>query len=242
MDVETEKERVTLTIPLLYHDKVSSQHLKYYVSELIRQLDCEVLLGSSLILIISQLLLKQIIKSKQRRKMKKKSEKKKHKKWPPFLHFHIGDLHTRRWTWTWLGGRRTWLGGRLEPLREFGILPFVLGGLAGIPCVVMWVHTSPPRLQLPAPCGGESVAHPGALVSVCGLPMSSGLEVSKHEKHAVNSMRCCPLLHGSAWRCGGRLPPSLACPLLSHRTPWRPPVGRRKERALKGKPVKEEPR
>lgn len=52
MDVETKKERVMLTITLLYPDKVSSQHLKYYVLVLIRQLDCEVLLGSSLILII----------------------------------------------------------------------------------------------------------------------------------------------------------------------------------------------
>lgn len=82
------------------------------------------------------------IKSKQRGK-KEKKQKEKREKWPPFLHFHIGDLHTRRWTsWTWLGGRRTWLGGRLEPLREFGILPFLLGGLAGITCVVMWVHES----------------------------------------------------------------------------------------------------
>ena len=35
------------------------------------------------------------IKSKQREK-KTKNQKGKREKWPPFLHFHIGDLHTRR--------------------------------------------------------------------------------------------------------------------------------------------------
>lgn len=142
-----------------------------------------------------------------------------------------------------LVGRETDLVGRETGAPQRIWDSSIFTGRVGRYTMCCYVSPSePPRLQLPAPCGGESVAHPGALVSVCGLPMSSGLEVSKHEKHAVNSMRCCPLLHGSAWRCGGCLPLSLACSLLAHRTPWRLPVGRRKERALKEKPVKEEPR
>lgn len=98
----------------------------------------------------------------------KKKKKIEREKWPPFLHFHIGDLHTRRWTWTWLGGRRTWLGGRLEPLREFGILPFLLGGLAGITCVVMWVHESlQGSTSLPLRVVGSQPLPPKHATGVC---------------------------------------------------------------------------
>lgn len=100
----------------------------------------------------------------------------------------------------------------------------------------------PPWLELPAASwrGVSCSLWSALLVSVCGLPMKSGLEVSKHDKHAVNSMRCCPLLHGPAWKGRGCLPPSSAAPSFPHRTPWRLPIGRRKEQVLKGKPVKEE--
>lgn len=139
------------------------------------------------------------IKSKKR---KKKHKKGKREKWPPFLHFHIGDLHTRRWTWTWLGGRRTWLGGRLEPLREFGILPFLLGGLAGITCVVMWVHESlQGSKSLPLRVvGSQSLTLKHATGFCVWLTHEQWLgSVKAWEAWTSNSMCCRHLLDGSAW-------------------------------------------
>lgn len=79
------------------------------------------------------------------------------------------------------------------------------------------------------------------LISVCGLPMNSGLEVSKHEKHAVEQH---VLPSSSTWFCMGKLlgclPLSSGVCFFSYRTPWRLQIGRRREQALKEKPVKEE--
>lgn len=139
---------------------------------------------------------------KDRYKIKQRREKKiKHKKkQPPFLHFHIGDLHTRRWTWTWLGGRRTWLGGRLEPLREFGILPFLLGGLAGITCLLCEsLRASRGSHSLPLRVGGRQLLtlESTRLVPVCGFPMSSGLDCESMRSMQWVSM--CSRHLGPAW-------------------------------------------
>ena len=183
------------------------------------------------------------IKSKQRGKKRKKEKR---EKWPPFLHFHIGDLHTRRWTsWTWLGGRRTWLGGRLEPLREFGILPFLLGGLVGITCVVMWVHES---LQgsnsLPLRgVGSQSLTEARDWVLCVASPWAVAWKCQ-----SMRSMPCrtaCAavtfymVLHG---RARGPSASRLRVLFSPYRTPWRHPIGRRRGQALKEKPAKEEPK
>lgn len=138
-----------------------------------------------------------------------------------------------------LVGRETDLVGRETGAPQRIWDSSIFTGRVGRYTMCCYVSPSePPRLQLPAPCGGESVAHPGALVFVCGLPMSSGLEVSKHEKHAVNSMRCCPLLHGSAWRCRGCLPLSLACSLLAQQNSLKASSRKKKRTSFKRKASK----
>lgn len=138
------------------------------------------------------------------KKNKQKKQKEKREKWPPFLHFHIGDLHTRRWTWTWLGGRRTWLGGRLEPLREIGILPFLLGGLAGITCVVMWVHESlqASNSLLLRVVGSQSLALKH--LTGCCLWLTHERWLGSVKAWEACSQTACAayhLPHGSAWEC-----------------------------------------
>lgn len=107
---------------------------------------------------------------------------------------------------------------------------------------VMWVPESLQGLSLPAsPCWGASVAHSWKhpTGSCLWLPHEQWLGLWKHEKHAVGQH-----VQPSSWSCMGEPWGQLASPLrfllLSYRTPWKLPIERRKERALREKPVKEE--
>ena len=76
----------------------------------------------------------------------------------------------------WAGDGPGWAGD-WSPSENLGFFHLYWEGWQVYHVLLCESIRAPPRLQLPAPRGGESVAHPGALVSVCGLPMNSGLEV-----------------------------------------------------------------
>lgn len=99
----------------------------------------------------------------------------------------------------------------------------------------------PPGFELPAsPCGGESVAHSEASTGFC-LWLTHAQWLGSVKAWACVQQHALP--PSPTWLCMGRraaVCPGLRSLLLSSRTPWRLPIGRRREPALKEKPVKEE--
>lgn len=154
-------------------------------------------------------------------------------RWSPYQEMNFQDLVGREPGPGW--------GGRLEPLRIWDSSIFT--GRVGRynMCCYGWVHESLQGSSL-LPLRGVGVSRSLSstrLGFVWRFPMSSGLEVSSMRsmpcRTACAAVAFSMVLHGARLQHVG-LPAQGS--LLSCRTPWRRPIGRRREQALKEKPAK----
>lgn len=142
-----------------------------------------------------------------------------------------------------LVGRETDLVGRETGAPQRIWDSSIFTGRVGRYTMCCYVSPKSPCGSNSLPCHGEeSVAHSGALDWFLSVAYPWAVAWKCQSMRSMPSTACAavPLLHGSAWKCRGCLPLSLAAPSFPHRTLWRLPIERRKEQVLKGKPVKEE--